>query len=119
MKKCYAATCKEASQERALRAEKSQRESKREPERASESLRGTERARESQGESVRASENLRETERARESQGENQKEQGKRVYQALHIISKERLFCCKTFKHVTFCHKNVFYMLRAGEKVKI
>ena len=66
MKKCYAATCKEASQERALRAEKSQRESKREPERASESLRGTERARESQGESVRASESLRETERVRE-----------------------------------------------------
>ena len=79
--------------------------------RDSESLREPERARES--------ESQREPERAKKRTTENQKEQGKKVYQALHIMSKERLVCSKTFKHGTFCHKNVFCILRVGEKIKM
>ena len=104
-------------------------ESHREPKRARKSQREPERVSKSQREPKKASESLREPEitwepeRARSSQGENHREPERAVKEGfipgITYHFKRKAVCCKTFRHGTFCHKHVFYMLRAGEKMKI
>ena len=98
-----------------LEAEKSQRESQREPERTSESQREPERARKSQKEPERAREGQREPERARVSQTANQR--GWPHIFCIHqhcFVAKQlktTLLCCETLKYGTFCRKTLKYAL--------